>query len=73
MKTKSFFFHYNKPASQRSGKQQISVHYNKTCHIVDNIVCKVFTEGRLRNTQPKFVMIGKCNSLTIENGIATIL
>jgi len=69
---KSFFFHYNKPASLKTGKQQISVHYNKTCYIVDNIKCLVPTEGKLRKIQPRFVMSGKCNNLIIENNIVKI-
>lgn len=70
---RSFFFHYNKPASQRSGKQQISVHYKNTCFIVDNVICEVPSQGRLRNTQPRFVMAGKCNDVTIKNNIAQIV
>ena len=69
---KSFFFHYNKPASSKAGKPQITIHYNKQCLIVDNLICNVPTFGRLRNSQPRFVVAGKCNSLVIENGIATI-
>ncbi len=62
---KSFFFHYNKPASQRAKKPQISVHYDKTCYIVDNIECHVPTEGRIRKRQPYFVMVGKCTSFIL--------
>lgn len=69
---KSFWFHYNKPASRKAGKPQITVHYNSTCHIVNNVVCNVKTVGRLRNTQPHWVIAGKTKELKIENGIATI-
>lgn len=68
----AFFFHYNKPASQRVGKQQISVHHKGCCYIVDNVECNVPTKGRLRKTQPRFVMAGKCNHLVIKNGIAKL-
>lgn len=69
---KSFFFHYNKPASQRTGSPKISVHYNKTCHIVDNIICSVPTEGKINKRQPIFVMKGKCNNFEIKKGIVYI-
>lgn len=69
---KSFYFHYNKPASAKAGKPQITVHYNKQCIIADNIVCNVPTFGRLRNTQPRFVVAGKCSSLVIQDGVVTV-
>lgn len=69
---RSFFFHYNKPATQRAGKPQVSVHYKDTCHIVDNVICNVSCEGRLRKTQPRFVMRGKANKITFKQNIAYI-
>jgi hypothetical protein len=56
---KAFWFHYNKPASQRVGKPQITIHINNQCHIVDNIIVDVPTRGRIRKQQPYFVMAGK--------------
>ena len=58
MKPRAFFFHYNKPASMQAGRAQISVHYNNACHIVDNIVCNVTVRGRIKKTQPRFLMVG---------------
>lgn len=69
---KSFFFHYNKPASQRIGSPKISVHYDHVCHIVDNIVCDVPTLGKINKRQPIFVMKGKCKSFKVKKGIAYI-
>lgn len=69
---RSFFFHFNKPATQKAKKIQVSVHYDKTCYIVDNVVCKVPTQGKLRKRQPRFVMSGKCKEFKIENGVAII-
>lgn len=69
---RAFFFHFNKPASQREGKPQVSVHFKGACHMVDNVVCDVPTVGRSRKTQPKFVMCGLAENLEIKNGIATI-
>jgi hypothetical protein len=64
-----FFYHYNKPSSKKAGKPQIIVHIKKTCHIVDNIVVKVPTEGRIRKQQPFFVIVGDASSYEIKNGI----
>jgi hypothetical protein len=69
---RSFFFHFNKPQTQRTGKVQISVHHNDTCHIVDNVECSVPIRGRIRKSQPRFVMTGKCKNFVIKNGIAVI-
>ena len=69
---KTFFFHYNKPASQKAKRAQISVHFNKTCYIVDNIICSRPTFGKINERAPKFIMKGKCNRLKIDKGIAII-
>ncbi len=72
MKLKSFFFHYNKPASMKAGKVQISLHYDKVCHILDNLICYVTTTGRVRKGQPRFVMTGKCGRVDIVDGVGYI-
>jgi hypothetical protein len=71
-KVKSFYFHYNKPASLKAGKPQITVHTGKACLLVDNVVCNVPTAGRIRKTQPRFVVAGKARSVVIEGGVALI-
>jgi hypothetical protein len=71
MKT-SFWFHYNKPASTKSGKPQITIHHKKSCIIVDNVICKVPTMGRIRKTQPRWVVAGKANDIKFENNVAII-
>ena len=53
-----FWYHYNKNASRRLKKPQITVHYKQTCHLVDNIIVDVPTFGHLRNDQPRFVIKG---------------
>lgn len=68
----TFFFHYNKPASQRAGKPQISVHYKNKCHIVDNIICKTPIAGKLNKRQPRFVVKGKCKNFRIRNNVCYI-
>jgi hypothetical protein len=68
-----FFFHYNKPKSQQEGKPQISLHYNKQCHIVDNLVINVPTNGKIRNEQPYFVVEGEAENIEIyDNNVAYI-
>lgn len=62
----TFFFHYNKPASQKAGKPQISLHYRKQCIIADNLICNVPTWGVYRKTQPRFVMKGKASTIRLE-------
>lgn len=69
---KTFWFHYNKPASKKEGKPKITVHYAGKCHLVDNIVCDVPTFGHLRNEQPHFVIKGKCQIFDIKDGICRV-
>lgn len=67
-----FWFHYNKPASKKAGKPQITLHYGGKCHIVDNIAISKETYGHIRKTQPHFVMKGKCEKIEIEDGYAYV-
>lgn len=64
-----FFFHYNKPASLKAGKPKVSVHINETCFIVDNVVCKVPTTGKVRKRQPYFVMTGRAGQFDVRDNI----
>lgn len=74
MSKKRFFYHYNKPASKQVGKAMVSVHVNKTCHIVDGSLLRINcpNEGKVNpKKQPHFVMQGWCDSVTLthEGGI----
>lgn len=70
---KSFFFHFNKPASQKAGKPQITLHASGKCLVVDNVVCNVPVAGRLRKEQPRFVMAGKAANIVIDqDNVATL-
>ena len=69
---RSFFFHYNKPATQRRGKTTVSVHWQGACHLVDSVVCNVPTAGRVRGKAPRFVMAGKASSMQIKDGVAVL-
>lgn len=68
MKPFAFFFHYNKPASLKAGKVQISLHCHGQCRLVDNVTCYVTTQGRIRNTSPKFVMAGQAMEVIFDHG-----
>ena len=72
MKPITFFYHYNKPMSQKCGKPVISIHYKNRCIMVDNIVIKTNTWSHVRKTQPRLVIKGKAVDITVENGIAYI-
>lgn len=56
----------------QKGKAQISVHYKGVCMIVDNVHCSVPVDGRIKKTQPRFVMVGKASNIAIINGEAVI-
>jgi hypothetical protein len=67
-----FFFHYNKPASQKAGKPIVSIHYKKQCILVENIVCDVKTWGHINKRQPRFVIKGFARNIDVKDGIAYI-
>ncbi len=69
---RSFFFHYNKPASAQAGEPRLSVHFKGSCHVVSAVQCSVPIFSRNRRVQPRCVMAGKAASVCIENGKAVI-
>lgn len=62
---RSFFFHYNKPASQSAGEPRLSVHFRGSCLIVKGVECKVPVTSRNRRTQPRCVMAGRASAITV--------
>jgi hypothetical protein len=68
----TFYYHFNKPATQREGRVRVSVHVAGQCHIVDNVDCRVPCKGSVRQTQPKFVMRGRCTSFEIVDGVGVL-
>jgi hypothetical protein len=60
-----FFFHYNKPESKRRGKVIWSLHYNKTCYLVEHIDCKVPIETKVNNRQPYAIVRGWSNDVQL--------
>ncbi len=71
-RSKTFWYHYNKPASQAAGEPRVTVHHAGVCHIVKNVDIRVPTSGRLRKRQPRFVITGRCRSLQVRRGVAVI-
>jgi hypothetical protein len=61
-----FNYHYFKQ------KGMMSVHFKKTCTVVSNIVCKVPCETKWNKIQPRLVMQGFAEKVTIKNNIAII-
>lgn len=60
-----FFFHYNKPMSQRTGEKLWSVHYRGTCYIVKSIDCHVNCNSKVNKTQPYVVMQGFADTVLV--------
>ena len=69
---RSFFFHYNKPASRKAGKNKATIHFNGQCMIVDDLKCSVPIFSRSRKSQPRWVIAGKANNIEIVDGIGVI-
>ena len=65
MTARTFYFHYNKPASLKAKKPKLSIHFRDTCYIVDHVVCEVPIRSRHKKTQPRCVMTGKATHLKI--------
>lgn len=61
----AFFFHYNKPMSQKWGKNILSIHWQDTCHFVEGLRCNVPVATRNRKTQPRCIMSGKAHQIEI--------
>jgi hypothetical protein len=67
-----FYFHYNKPLSKKLGKPQLSLHFKKTCHVVDKIICGVKTYSHNNKRQPYIVIKGDARDIQIVDGCANI-
>lgn len=70
---RSFFFHYNKPASLAAGEPRLSVHFKGACLIVKGVECRAPVASRNRRTQPRCVMAGKARGVHVTpDNIAVI-
>jgi hypothetical protein len=61
-----FFYHYNKH------QNKMTIHWKKQCIIVKNIKCNVPCETHWSLKQPRIIIRGFANDVTIEGEIATI-
>lgn len=61
-----FFFHYRKMTGG------MTVHFRGRCITCFDVKCLVPCETKRNKTQPKLVMQGKCESVTVENSVAII-
>ncbi len=66
MKKHRFFYHYHK------SKRKMSIHYRKSCLIVDNVVCNVPCETKWNKQQPRLVMRGFCKEIKVVDKTAYI-
>jgi len=60
-----FWFHYNKPASRREERNVLTLHWKGTCHRVHSVKCLVPVESHNRKTQPKCIMRGFAENVSI--------
>lgn len=67
-----FYFHFNKPASLKYKSPKLSIHFNKSCHIVDKIICRVPTFSHNNKRQPRVVIKGRANKIVILDKVAEI-
>lgn len=72
IKSRSFWFHYNKPASLKAGKPQLTIHYMGACHVVDGVKIHVPIVSKNRARQPRCVMSGRCKSFNVSRRTAVV-
>lgn len=68
---RSFWFHYNRPATQQAGVPMMTVHHAGVCHLVSRVVCRVPVSSKVRSRQPRVVMAGR-GCVRVRDGVATI-
>lgn len=66
MKQYRFFYHFYKQ------KGKMSIHFRNSCTVVKDVVCNVPCETKWKNTQPRLVMQGFAQQVTIENDVAIV-
>jgi len=67
-----FFYHFNKPMTQKTGEVHWTVHFRDKCHQVKNILCKVQSNTKANKDQPRGVVQGYCTEVIIDKESATI-
>ena len=75
MRKRRFFFHYHKAESRKQGRAILTLHHNKTCHLIDGshfrVECPVESKVNM-NKQPNLVMQGWCEEIKITPEGTTI-
>lgn len=66
MKQYRFFYHFYKQ------KGKMSIHFRKSCTVIDNVICNVPCETKWKTSQPKLVMQGFCKSIVFKDNKAII-
>jgi hypothetical protein len=66
MKKYRFFYHFYKQ------KGKMSVHFKKSCTVVDDVICEVPCETKWKPTQPRLVMQGFAREVKFINNKAYI-
>lgn len=65
-KKRRFFFHFRKSSGE------LTVHWNKQCIPVKDVVCNVPVETKWNKQQPRVVLRGWATEVLIANKIAFI-
>jgi hypothetical protein len=67
-----FFYHFNKPLTQRRKDIWWTIHYQNQCVPIKGFDCLVATHDRKRKKQPLAVVWGDASSIVIQNNRAII-
>lgn len=67
-----FFYHFNKPMTQKTGEVMWSIHFRNKCYFVKDISCMVPTVTKTNKKQPKGVVQGFCKEVLIKESVAII-
>lgn len=70
MKPKRYFFHYHKELSRKQGKNVLTMHWEKACHMTHDVVLHgVNMETHAQKKQPRCIMRGFAKEVVfIDNG-----
>ncbi len=72
-KLRSYWFHYNKPASKKAGEPRLTFHWKGECKIVKGVyIYSGPVKTRNKKTQPRCVMSGKAASVEFINHTAVV-
>ena len=67
-----FFYHFNKPLTQRRKDIWWTIHYQNQCVPIKGFDCRVATHDRKRKNQPRAVVWGDARSIVIQDNRAII-